>query len=696
MKHFSCHSLAHKQFSTKEQRLCYEQPETGATRFGLNTEKIKSDVSGAWNWTKEKTGNAFNWTKNQLDSGTQWTAAQVSKLPNGVQRMWRFITLNPSVEEEQKTNMISSLQNFLVSAPPAVTDLVGYAVERMGPTNLTPEQLAALTDHRNWAKAFNDPQVWQDQTSDDFYHKQDDEHRMPSWLLKTLKIEQRKQIYQDYVTTFVPEGVRKKFDTVFGARDVNDKDRQDVLVQNRDKISLAMQAMLGGDMPKPEQDPGNTIQDIAFEGLQERYNAKGNFKSPLMTRDAQRSTFNPDAPSFFTGAMKHGVLPQDVVQALQTTLKNDADAENLSGVVLHDKLLKLDTNIKIQDANNILGKMETWEKAALLLIAAYALVKHTKLAIGGVLTYLGIKYIGGVKDPLGSGIGKVKEGWDYLAGKTEKMSGNLLFNHEKDPASVAKTMVRFARGEDLHNVEDEAYILSVLNAKTMTQLSNAYIRDEKGWSLNLELLFGGRKNIPPHFKDKDYCQSMTNAIGYLLFSHYRSVNPGDPDVKTVTDRMASLDFTESWEQAQRKDVKLGKMYDALIVKGKMSAGTDSRQLHKFVEDQIGKFIVTPTGHTPNLPGNRSQNIAAAQPGSRGNTGGSSPKEGDRTAPAQKAPTEGGRASSGQKPPKEGADSRPADKAPSAGVNRKPAGTPPLSGDKANRGEPPPTEGNRRR
>jgi hypothetical protein len=621
------HSLASQAFSSKEKRLCYfeEQPgdfkikDLGYKETYVNAYNTVADKSAkAWEATKEfNVSEAGRWVYDQGANVANWTKDQVSQAPKNVQSLWRWISNNPSLKEQERVNMLSSLQEFMVSAPTPLVQLVADAIEKSSTAPVTPEQLTALMDHRNWIAAFNSDALVQQKNSDDFYLKNDVAHRTPLWLLQTVDLNQRKAIFEQYVGGFIPANIQEKHADLFGDATGKPQDKSDALLKNRPQILGAMQAMLGGELPADDKKNGKPSYILAFESLEQRYKADSGFNTPQLRHDATRASKNPNAPSFFAGAKKLQVLDDKVLQVVQEDIQKKQEKTNLNIAEVRDGLTQLDAKTKLREATTILSRMEPWEKAVMIGVLIYGAIKFPKATMAVLGTYLAVKYVGGVQDPLGAGLKKVKEGWDYVLGKGEDAKGSVGWNHEKDPAKVAETMTHFIEGEDQQNVVEEAKVLAVLNAKSMSELSRAYVTDGKGFTLNLELLYGERKNIPPYLKQEDHCRAMTQAVGYLLFSHYRSTTEGltDKDVKMVSSRMANLQPGKSWTDELRQNPKLNSVYSNLILKGKASASGDSRQLHQFVLEQVGG--VDAVAQSKAFESQKIALLTAAQQGTRG-------------------------------------------------------------------------------
>lgn len=583
-------------FSLAEGRLCFHGPESAPDQPMLDAAKEK--VSKAWSWTKDRAGEFRGWSVEKYTNAKSvigpWTDAALLNMPKHVQSLWRYISSNPSVAEETKMQMLSNLQEFMLSAPAPVVDIVALAVSNMAPDKLATDHLEALTNHVEWIRAFKSPDFLADQISQEFYQSSEKQKHTPEFLLKTLDKSERLELYKLYVDSFIHKDVQAEHHTVFGDDVANDKKRMGSLVANRETIASAMQTMITGDIP--QNDPDKSIQDIAFESLEKRYKNDPS----LVQREAEKALRDPSALTLFNGAKKLGVFPPDVLDVINTKLAHRKEDRERMIVGVQDRRSAMEAKVRVKEASNILDRMETWEKLALIAVIGYAAVRHTKLAVTGLLVYLGFKYIGNVQDPLGAGARKLKEGADYLSGKNQKARNALGWDHEKTPEEMAESMVRFAEGEDLHNIEEEAEVLMTLSGKTLAELSNAFSVTKTGWNLDLKLLYGSQKNIPPYLKSEDHCRAMTRAVGYIFFALYRSNHPGDPEVKAVSDRMARLDDNTTWMDELKKpgNEQLARSYENLVVRGKLDGYKDARQLHTFIETQVTTYIAPKQAPTP--------------------------------------------------------------------------------------------------
>ncbi len=583
--------------------MCHYTPEELPTPDESMLDAAKEKVTKAWSWTKDRAADFGGWSAEKYANAKSvigpWTDAALLNMPKHVQALWRKISLNPSIEEETKIQMLSSLQEFMLSAPAPVVDLVAIAVSKIAPDKLATDHLEALTNHQEWIRAFKSQELLLDATSQDFYNSNQKVMHTPTLLLMTLEKQERLELYKLYVDSFIHKDVQAEHHTVFGDDVRDDKKRMGPLVANRDKIADAMQTMLTG--TPPQNDPDKSAQDIAFESLEKRY--KNN--PALVQREAEKALRDPKALTLFNGAKNLGVFPPEVLDTINTklTFRNEDRERAIIGV--RDRRSAEAAKINAKEAANILDRMEGWEKLALIAVIGYVAIKHTKLAVGGLLVYLGFKYIGNVQDPLGAGAQKIKEGADYLRGKNHKARNALGWDHEKTPEEMAEAMVRFAEGEDLHNIEEEAEVLMTLSGKTLSELSNAFSITKTGWNLDLKLLYGSQKNIPPYFKNQDHCRAMTRAVGYMFFALYRSNHPGDAEVKAVSDRMARLDDSMKWmdELAKPQNAQLARSYENLVVRGKTEGYSDTRQLHKFIETQVTIYVAdkTSSGTKPIRP-----------------------------------------------------------------------------------------------
>ncbi len=641
-----------------------------------------------------KAGNAAEYVKDTANAVTKRSADFLRGVFDGLK--------GDDYNEKRKQEMTKKLADFVTTAPSNLVELVANAVKEYSPNDLTPEQFEGLIDHRNWIQAFSDIQIFNDNKAVDnrgvvtkLFQKGTYVTYGHNWSVHTVKAlllsmepKNRISLYEEYVGNFIPKDVRyePKFKNYFGAPNQDPKERSALMLDKRAKILGAMSAMLGGDLPPDDTD--RLVEDLAFNSLDKHYRGEKGFNSMGLRKDAQQDKKDPNAPSFFAGAKKLGVLTPKVLEKVYADVSAMKENEEINTAKVQDELTHADAAVHIKEANNVLSRMEGWEKLALfglVIAAAWKYPTQVMIALG---TYLGVKYIGGVKDPLGSGVAKSVEFYNYLAGKNEDVRGSLGWKHDKTPAEMANTMVRFAQGEDLHNVEEEAKALVRLNGKTMAELSKAFaISSKGGWKLEMPMLFGGEQNVPRYFKDDEHRLTSTQSVAYVLFSHYRASTQGaaDPEVKIINDRMRDLPFGNSWIKAMEDNPDLGKMYYRVVLRGKMSASGDSRQLHKFTT----QLVMDHAAATPKPSPDPNANVLSPQSGGVGTRGIDAPQLGQDSTRGVGAPESGVGRARGNNSPEEAVGAGRGTLSPSSGIGSTSGVASPDAGSGASRGQIPP-------
>lgn len=587
-KHFA--GLNHAHF-WREQKLCGFS--TGASPHGpidiraVPNSLQETEVSGK-NFFDSELGRLFNHNNDRtLGPIPYWFARD----PNA-----RNVFVNQAL-------------NFVNTAPPALVAKMTEQLRAKPESERTFELLDQLTRQDAWINAlgsinFTDAPTANFRTAS-----------TPLNLLKDLPLNDRKSIFEAYVTSYIPAAVRsRRLPSVF---------TPDGSAPNAEVIDALR--MMTGMLPPPAPTVANTSRDLARESLQHHFFTRCSTNNTQLVDDYRRNLADqrryqdqarahredpssvplPREPiSLFVGARNLDVFsPQVLEQLRQVDLGHNQVATNVI-----DNLSRLESETRVRESVGFLDRMEGWEKMAFIGLLAYFGMKHKKAAGGLFLAYLGVKYVGGIQDPLGSGMLAVREAMASVRGVSTSVRRRVGLGGSATPEEIANDMVRFASREDLHGVQEEAEVLTLLNGFNLNRVAAAFNTDGppgSPWRLNLTMLFGNSRDIPAYLRNNDRAQQAAQSMAYMLFSRFREQNPSDPDVRLVVERMARRDARCNWMQQLCNDPVLARAYQNCVVRGKMLAAGDDRTVLKFIQDQLidrSELPPNPTVVPPVRPG----------------------------------------------------------------------------------------------
>lgn len=471
---------SHRQFNLHrfgENRLCYEQ----------NQIESQTNTQGVARWLTERLG-----------KNGEWIANRIIDVPIGVVQGLKN-TWNGSETEARLGAVWTKSVDFFRDAPVMRHLFEHYDKEKLKALQF--KELAHLTDHENWVRAF------MDHGKDLFTEVKVSPNNTDPEGVKTvmnfannLPVEDRRRVFIEYIDRYIPEHIQsREFGGVVADKKNTDPvERFKELQKQTEKFKHAQEAL--GAMLGVSKDLKNSnirysaaANTIAKDSLQHHYqlDAQGTPLGPKESyglfedyRDALRYHRLSGLPVIATspGALKQAIPPGLLKGAMELGLVNSTTLEKMKTPAMqdleHDKSLAIgdamanidaikgQTRERLQkeglDAAGVWKGLGGFEKLILIIAAIYGTYKRPGIALGLTALYFGRKFLFKDQDPLKTWSGWTQKGVDWVKDKNADLWEKAGYRKEDapgmdlDPADMAARMVEFLPETDRKTMEIQA------------------------------------------------------------------------------------------------------------------------------------------------------------------------------------------------------------------------------------------------
>jgi hypothetical protein len=568
----------------KEARLCRMSPMSGPNVPPSVPPSVPPPVNVQKTWL-DRMGDNGKYLLKKLSEGASWLTGdaleQVGKMiagipegiSQGIAKAWETL---PSRDEvmtylSRVSGFFNEMKDISIYFPKANTYIDIKTV-----TN--------LTDHTQWIETFREnpslltnPNVSILPTNVSFG---------PFELLASLRLEERKAIYMQYVDTFIPAEVQETIGGP-GWMNKNPLDRYDIIRQggNMPKVNAALGGILGlegwdanltniTDKQEAKNLAQNSIKsyyriskdnpNYVSEGLQSDYMQTVRLQ-PLGGLDVFATDpdklINGIGPSRFRGALMTGVLDRSKLEIVAGGLKELEHKIRLSRANVRSHLSYYAESNEREFTKEAETLRDTWdglggiEKLVLAGAITFGLWKSTfvrTIAMGGVGAYFFQKFVMKHDDP----VKKWSELLGGISGKVKDVNARA-FGSEVTPGYVEDTATRsnkiidFLDDYSRFHLERQSIGFGILHDLPMGELAKRFTMDDtqpahldlkdpvlhglieaalekRGWS---------QERYKEFFADPKNCEQVSEALSYVFFVKANEKRENKTKIEFVMDTL---------------------------------------------------------------------------------------------------------------------------------------------------------------
>jgi hypothetical protein len=629
------HPFRHQAYSSKEKRLCFDS----ATPAPAEAPRTPVEQVADFLKLVSKKGVEYS-----ADAMTALAKVYIS-IPHGVLQGIEKAYQDHFPSKEELISFLHSVSEYFEGFPflgkhinEYLTKLKDYKV------------LSHLVEHKNWMYVFEKHQdLLQDErgAANDkismILATETDEGRIAVLkFLSTLEVNDKKNIFVEYLGKYVPEDIQRRElgPTMAFNEGASPVQKFDALKEANklDTFSQVMNGVLG--MSDPEVLRAMDNKDafrLSTEVLERYYNTRSNTVNHALLKDYKDallyhelsglplSQISPEQlrdrlpPSLFKGALKMGVVDRSNLQKLSKNVEEFVQRE----AVAHDHIvrkrnaLKGDTDQMLDNKGRSMKDMwvkaEPLERLALIVAAGAALAysKTARFVGGGLLaTYFTLMFVRKDDSPGDTILNAV----DTVIGKVTKKQQQVTgLPHEVTPGAQVNAILEYLRKnnpDDVETMENEAMSLSLMEDLPLHVLASNFrlIGDGSYGNWCLDVSQSGTfqrqmTDIMSKYKLKHrykefFCANDTEARGHInntvssLFYDIAARDPANaPYVQIVESAKKGMDANRSFFKELQKPeyLKAREAYAFMVGQGKrmISSSTGTQTVKEFILEHKG-------------------------------------------------------------------------------------------------------------